>query len=180
MIGVALSLGVFINSIDYCPGSGFCMYEGNNASQEKVCLISDRNNQRINLNNYDECDNDEIKSAKIVDIKAGTALRVYDSPTASTEDDWAELIIKKDIKEVVISSFEKSYESEGIKLIYHRNNFLDGKISFIEVSRVDLASDEGQGIASIDMYEGNYVQQNLVCSVQDEDDLLIKFKQHKW
>lgn len=80
--------------------------------------------------------NDRIRSARIFSARAGTVIKVYDSPSASASDDFATIRINRNINSffgVVIPSFEKSYSNENFTITYFRDNGLDGKISHIKV-----------------------------------------------
>ncbi len=80
--------------------------------------------------------NDEARSCTIVDATAGTVITVYDSPSASKDDDWAEIRVNSNVSSpVVVPTFENStsYGGGSVTVTYHKNNGLDGKVSYISI-----------------------------------------------
>jgi len=112
-------------------------WEGNNAEQDGWPLSTDFSQ------NYDLKDggspvpNDEARSCTIVDAPAGTIINVYNSPSASTSDDWAQIQVVSDITSpVVVNTFESTtnYGGGSVKVTYHKDNGdLDGKVSNIAI-----------------------------------------------
>jgi len=128
-----------INSLDsdkYRDKSDtWLFFEGNGATQEIVGSLPrydakyDDSRFDINAKDVSWFDNDEARSVLVQNAKAGDTLRVYDSPKASTSDDWTEISIKRDLSYMVIATFEQSYENDLYKISFHRHNGLDGKVS---------------------------------------------------
>ena len=85
----------------------------------------------INTKKVSWFDNDEARSVLVQNAKAGDVLRVYDNPDGKTNDDWATIRIKKDIKYLVIGTFEQTFENELYQIVFKRKNGLDGKISHV-------------------------------------------------
>ncbi|PSL44184.1 hypothetical protein CLV51_10649 [Chitinophaga niastensis] len=104
-------------------------YEGNNATQNIVQTVEDYPGQ-----DFRPVQNDEIRSAKIYDVRPGCEIRVYDSPDGATNDDFCIVNVKRPIPEYVIGTFERTYEDEFVRVTFIRNNGLDGKISRIRVN----------------------------------------------
>ena len=127
---VVIGGGAILRWLNKFDGPGFAFYEGNGASQDNVCNITDQP-ASLSLKNHDDCPNDEIRSARLLGIAEGTTLKVFDNPDGKLEDDWAQVVALKDIDEYVLSSFEKSMENESVRVHYSRNNGLDGKISLV-------------------------------------------------
>ncbi len=96
----------------------------------------DDKNRKMNLKNC--CmKNDEIRSMKFFNVVPGTVVKVYDSPDASTSDDYCEIKIKKLKSEIIVSTFEKDYSDDYISVDFHHHNGLDGKISYINIETVN-------------------------------------------
>lgn len=113
---------------------GVIFYEGNQASQDVVCGIPGR--VRIDINAQDDklgCENDEARSARIVNLPAGTRISVYDSPSGSTSDDYTTITLRRHIDDLVIPSFESNVDNADIEMIFRRHNGLDGKVSRIRI-----------------------------------------------
>ena len=153
--------------------SVFDFYEGNGGTQESMCTIGAIKNKTINLKSsaYSHCDNDEARSVRFRDVIGPKTLTLFDHPDRKREDDWTEIIIKRNIKSKLISTFQRSFEDDDVRVIYHRNNGLDGK-----VSSMTLTSDPAS--PSFDFYEGNNASQNLVCSLEAKNSRAINFKNH--
>ena len=82
--------------------------------------------------------NDETRSLKISGMFAGRLITFYDNPSAQTDDDWIEILVKKAIPPTdfyQINSYQKSFEDEYVKVTYHEHNGLDGKVSYINVDK---------------------------------------------
>lgn len=142
---------------------GMVLWEGNNATQDAVCAIPytgrpyavnfQASNQRVS-----GCENDEARSATLLNLKAGSVISIYDSPSRSREDDWTTLEVTKDFEKITINSFETARWPDGILLKWvNHNNGLDGK-----VSSVTLGYPEPPMIV---FYEGNHTSQNIVCTL---------------
>jgi len=112
-------------------------WEGNNGSQDGWPLSTDFNQSYDLKDGGSPVPNDETRSCTITDASAGTVIYVYDSPSASKDDDWAEIQVAQNITSpVVVNTFENStsYGGGAVKVTYHKNNGLDGKVSYIEVN----------------------------------------------
>jgi len=139
------------------------LYEGNDATQDVICPIAV--NRIKNLRFSDPwfggdfpCNNDDARSVLLHDVPAGKVLRFYDDPDRRYEDDdWIEIIVKRAVSRKYIDTFEQSFEDGDVRVIFHRNNGLDGKISSAEVRIAPIG-------AVLDLYQGNNATQNLVCS----------------
>jgi phosphatidylserine/phosphatidylglycerophosphate/cardiolipin synthase-like enzyme len=144
-------------------GSYLELYEGNSGTQDVVCPIAVTTQMSIPfgdpINGYDyQCDNDEARSMLLHDVPAGKVFRFYDDAYhAWSDDDWTEVYVKRAISRKYLDSFESTFEDDDVKVVYHRNNGLDGKISAADISNYRLGP-------VVDLYEGNSATQNLVCS----------------
>jgi hypothetical protein len=113
-------------------------YEGNGCDQDIVFTYNSEESADDNCKKSGACkgDNDEARSLLIVGIaKPGTRIRVYDSPSASTTDDYAIIDILSDLplEGACVSTFEQNLLSQGYRIIYVPKNGLDGKISHVTV-----------------------------------------------
>lgn len=144
-------------------------YEGNNAEQDLVCTLNYTNNDVSDFN-QNICTNDEARSTLVCNAIIGTVIKIYDDPNRSTEDDWTEIRIRADIDKIAINSFEKSYENEEVRVIYHKNNGLDGKVSSFEIATEPTGP-------TIDFYDNTNIEGNLMCSVEITNGTVINFEQ---
>jgi phosphatidylserine/phosphatidylglycerophosphate/cardiolipin synthase-like enzyme len=138
-------------------------YEGNNGTQDAVCVLGAHQDKSVRfsdpIDGYDyKCNNDEGRSVLLHDIPAGKVFRFYDDPNgAYQDDDWTEIVVKRAVSRKYVSSFEQSWEDADLRVISHRDNGLDGKLSRTEVASAAVGT-------VVDLYEGNSATQNLVCS----------------
>lgn len=111
-------------------------WEGNDAKQDGWDLSTEINQSYDLKNGGSPIPNDETRSCTIVDAKAGTVINVYDSSSASKSDDWAEIKVNNNVTSpVVVNTFENStsYGGGAVSVTYHKNNGLDGKVSYVEI-----------------------------------------------
>jgi hypothetical protein len=155
---IVLGCGVLYRYFNVFNGPGFSFYEGNAASQDVVCNLNEFEVD-INLKNH-ECRNDEIRSVKLLKIKSGTLLQLFDNPDGKMEDDWAEIYVKKDIDDRIISTFTESFNDDEISFYSSGNDGLDGKISRIKVVLNTVPS------STIAFYEGKSLTQDKVFELE--------------
>jgi len=105
-------------------------YEGNGASQNIVCTLSQSHGESLNFKNSGECDNDEARSVKLIEVPADSEIKVYDNPNGSTGDDYTVIKVLSDIVGgYIVHSFERSYSDSFVTVQFHNHNGLDGKVS---------------------------------------------------
>ncbi|EDM68919.1 hypothetical protein PE36_19980 [Moritella sp. PE36] len=143
---------------------GVIFYEGNGATQNIVCGIGGDKTRYIPSGEHG-CENDEARSAKLVDVQAGTTIVVYDSPSGNTNDDYTVIQIKHNLSEYVIDSFESNVSNAAVNQWAFHNNGLDGKISYFEVFKPG----DYEVTPEIMLYEGNNATQNIVCTLNVYD-----------
>ena len=149
-------------------------YEGNNGTQDLVCSNRLIGNSTKNFTRDRYCNNDEARSAIFHDIQAGRVFRLYDnSELKYQDDDWTEIIIKKDVKTLYIDSFERSFENSEVRVIAHKDDNLDGKVSALEITNQPIGT-------VLDLYEGNRGTQDLVCSIRVSGSLTKNFTKDKY
>ncbi|MGV3520505.1 M12 family metallo-peptidase [Luteitalea sp.] len=134
------------------------LFEGNNGRQNLVCNLLAGQPVDYMLTNQPGCANDEARSAVLHNLRAGTVLRLFDDSAGSHTDDWTEVLLKRDVALKTIATFERSFADADVRVTYHLNDGLDGK-----VSRVSLST--GATGSLVELYEGNDGTQNLVCSL---------------
>jgi len=105
-------------------------YEGNGASQNIVCTLSHPHGESLNFKKSGDCDNDEARSVKLIEVPADSEIKVYDNPDGSTGDDYTVIKVRSDITGgYIVHSFERSYSDSYVAVQFHRHNGLDGKVS---------------------------------------------------
>lgn len=111
-------------------------YEGPSGTQTKHCTLDDKAGQNYNLKKKGHpCPNDDLKSVVINGVRVGAVLRVYDDPGGNpNKDDWTEIVVKKVVQQYTVPDFERTYEDDVVRVTYHRDNGLNGKVSHISIN----------------------------------------------
>jgi hypothetical protein len=73
--------------------------------------------------------NDEARSVKLLDVRPGAVISVFDAKNGSESDDFCVIQVKKSLPEYTVGTFERSYEDEYALVSYASKNGLDGKVS---------------------------------------------------
>ena len=123
------------------------------------CIVQVQGNDLVDFTKADWCENDEARAVELIDVPAGFVIRLSDDSKGKTNDDWVEIIVKNDIFTRTIDTLERSFESNDLRVIYHRDNNLNDKVSQMAVTTYPIGP-------IVDLYEGNGATQDLVCSVQ--------------
>ncbi len=115
---------------------GIYLWEGHGAdrTQDTVCVIP--NGTQTLLLPEMGCENDEAQSLSLSGIAKGTRITVFDSPHASTDDDYATVDVKRDIgisEHVIVHEFERTLETDDYRVNYFKYNGLNGKVSRVEI-----------------------------------------------
>jgi phosphatidylserine/phosphatidylglycerophosphate/cardiolipin synthase-like enzyme len=158
-----LENSVFIPDWNKAAGSYLELYEGNSGTQDVVCPLFVARDKSLRFSDPwtgtdFPCNNDEARSVLLHDVAAGKVLRFYDDGGRGyQDDDWTEIRVKRPLARKYVSTFEQSFEDSDVRVIFHRDNGLDGKISSADVGTVTSGP-------TVDLYEGNNGSQNLVCS----------------
>jgi phosphatidylserine/phosphatidylglycerophosphate/cardiolipin synthase-like enzyme len=144
-------------------GSYLELYDGNNGTANIICMISAKRNKSMHFfdalgGSQSPCDSDAARSVLLHDVPAGKVFRFYDDGERRfQDDDWVEIIVKRAVSRKYINTFEQTFEDADVRVIYHRDNGLDGKITGAEIASAPVG-------AVLDLYEGNGGTQSLICS----------------
>ena len=105
-------------------------YEDNNCEGSIVCTIElDPEVGYIDFTNFSPCDNDEARSAILVNMKQGMKLKVFDNSEMKLDDDYTIMTIKSDFAEKKVNTFELDTNDSQLNVNYFPKNGLDGKVS---------------------------------------------------
>ncbi len=110
----------------------FQLREGNGGTQGHVYTVSDHQNRVVRKGDWGFT-NDEARSVRLQYAKPGTWLRVFDDSDGRTNDDWAEIYVRKAARDIVIPTFQQNADNEYYWIRYYRKNGLDGKVSRVQV-----------------------------------------------
>ena len=158
-----LESSLFVPDWNKAAGSYAELYEGNSGTQDVVCPLFLNRNKSLRFSDPwtgtdFPCNNDEARSILLHDVPAGKVLRFYDDGGRGyQEDDWTEIVVKRPVARKYVDTFEQSFEDDDVRVVFHRDDGLDGKISSAEVATAPVGP-------VVDLYEGNNGSQNLVCS----------------
>ncbi len=108
-------------------------FENNGCTGNQKGECTDDPGQRINFKTRSGFTNDDARSLQLLDVRAGAVIRVYDSADGKRSDDWCEIQVKRQVSEYRVDTFERSEDGDVVKVQYHRNNGLDGKVSRVEI-----------------------------------------------
>ena len=127
--------GILLSSLSVSAlASGYVrLFEGSNCSQNSVGEVDLDRYRSINFKDDRYLENDEARSVRLFDIEKGSIIRLYDSPQGRTNDDWISIEARRDISNLCVANLERSTTSSGLRVTYHRNNGLNGKVSHIRV-----------------------------------------------
>ncbi|MDY0981591.1 hypothetical protein [Stenotrophomonas sp. CFBP8994] len=122
-------------------------YEGNDGTEAVVCEIL-LPFQGFDLNGPHGCDNDEIKSMRIMKASKGTMFRAFGNWGHGRDQGYTFVTVLKDINApVLVGSFDRTYANDTVKVEKHGSEVLDGKISSLAMfgeSYVELFSRNNQ------------------------------------
>ena len=111
-------------------------YDKNNCAGSVVLPCSDDCPQEFNCKETNACKNDAARSVKLQGVRAGRVIEVYDSPKASTADDWTRITVLRDMGEnetECVGTFEQNLTNDTVRVEYFPHNGLDGKVSVIRI-----------------------------------------------
>ena len=155
-------------------GPRISLYEGNRGTQDHVCVIPVAADEAIDFTSSADfrfCDNDEARSLRLFDVPAGHVIRLYDDPRGDTEDDWVEIVAKRALADKLIPTFEQSFEDTDVRVVYHRKNGLDGKVSRATASSTATGP-------LVELYEGDNATQDMVCALPAGQAATVRFPGH--
>ncbi|MEH2279822.1 MAG: hypothetical protein V7K90_00550 [Nostoc sp.] len=110
------------------------LYEGNGGQQDVVNSYNDRPDYDGQVK-----PNDEARSLKLSEVQPFTIITVADSPEGGSKDDITTIKVKqKTPRDLVVGTFENSFENEYVKVEHSHNNGLDGKVSHIKITGFDF------------------------------------------
>jgi hypothetical protein len=118
--------------LDFADAS-VVLYEGSSASQNIVCKVSLAADDHFNFGN--RCKNDEARSARILNAKAGTSFSLYGGWNQTESQGYARVDILSDITHpVVVEGFEENYNAGSWRITRGGSaDPLNGKVSSMKV-----------------------------------------------
>lgn len=104
------------------------LYEGNGGSQDIVHTYTDARGQSKRVR-----PNDEARSLKLFNVRAGAVIVVYDNSDGKRNDDYCIIRVKRRQPEYTVTTFERSYSDVYVSVSYVRRDGLDGRVSYIRI-----------------------------------------------
>lgn len=106
------------------------LYEGNGAQQDVLEVYPDKPNisQKVNPN-------DEARSLVLNDVEPYTTIRVFDDPSGAKDDDYTIIKVRNSRPNLVVGTFENSFDNGDVSVQHYHKNGLDGKVSYIEIEK---------------------------------------------
>ncbi|BEV73629.1 hypothetical protein THUN1379_31110 [Paludibacterium sp. THUN1379] len=97
--------------------------------------VNFKNGRVPSIDGTESCSNDDVYFFNIKSALAGTHFALYDSPDASTGDDWVEVNVKRDIiDQTGPISVESNVDNDDYQVVFHHKNGLKGKVSAMQVT----------------------------------------------
>jgi hypothetical protein len=118
----------------YAPGTIVFRDQNGCSGTERVGRTSDAPGQSIRLGGSSGFMDDEARSVRLVDVREGTEIRVYDDSNAGEDDDWALIRVLQRVPDYCVPSFQRDYDDRTVSVRFHRHNGLDGKVSHVRVN----------------------------------------------
>ena len=123
------------------PAGTIELYENNETTGDYVGSVDDTKDREINFKGNRRIErrfvNDEAKSLVLRHPRVGTVIRLFDSPDGDRDDDYVVIYVRETAAEIRVNTFEEAIPSGKIRVVYHRKNDLDGKVSRLEVDAGD-------------------------------------------
>lgn len=117
---------------------GLYLYEGDNATQDRLCVIPFEYGKTVNLTNDNlGCENDEARSVSVEFVPPGASFTVHDSPSCSWSDDTSAITITDPDAynaRIVVPRFNYTGGTDRFNIAYYRDNGIQGKVSCIRMN----------------------------------------------
>ena len=111
-------------------------YEGGSQGGDRVGTLPDHQQADLKLKNGNIWGgaNDEIRSIKLKWVTPGTMIEVFDSPSASRNEDYAQIVVKRWAEEIPINGLESNRSNGLYDMVYvKQDGNLNGKVSRIKL-----------------------------------------------
>ena len=111
-------------------GGSIVLHEKNNCRGPVVASYTDQRGQTVRV-----VPNDEARSMTLVNVRPGTRIWVYDSPSGSHSDDYTYIRVNRLRTKIHINTFQNELSSDPAYDMYYHigNGTLDGKVSRIRI-----------------------------------------------
>ena len=117
------------------------LYENNDGTGDYVGSVDDTKTREIKFTGGRRIEkrfvNDEARSLILRYPRVGTVIRLFDDPDGGRGDDYVWISVRKTAAQIHINTFEEPFTNEFVRVVYHENNNLDGRVSRLEVDPGD-------------------------------------------
>lgn len=109
--------------VGVCRKSGHLVFfEDPGCRGDSTGLLTERSGNfadfSVSTDNGPFCD-DESESLSLSNVPAGTIIRIYDSNSGSTANDWTQVLVKQAANQCITGGFENSVNGPTFKIDYH-------------------------------------------------------------
>ncbi|MFT4623522.1 MAG: hypothetical protein ACI8PZ_002178 [Myxococcota bacterium] len=125
---------VRMNFVDAAPAANIRWFEKNDCTGSSWDMPP-VNGYAQDLKDSSTYPNDEFRSVQLQNLSPGWTITVYDSPSASTGDDWCTIEVKSQTTVYNVDSFETDVDDSFVTVTFHKKNGLDGKVSYVKISK---------------------------------------------
>jgi hypothetical protein len=108
-------------------------YKERNAQGEVLGRMDDGPGQNFNFLRGGPVPDDQASSLRLMNVRAGCIIKLYDHPRGSLTDDWCQIEVIKNAPDYIVPSFEQKYADEFVRVTAFYKNGLDGRVSRIEI-----------------------------------------------
>jgi len=115
-------------------GGSIWFFEDNGCEGNIVGALTHTTSQRIEFGPAFGFTNDAARSIRLVNVRQGAKIRVFDDSGGDQNKAWVEITVKQQFAgSYCIGSFERSFSDEVVNVSYRQDGGLDGKVSRVEV-----------------------------------------------
>lgn len=109
-------------------------YEGPEATQHYIGKLSSDVAQVYDLSLISApVPNEQAMSCTLLEVQAGTKIKLYNSPVASADEGCTEITVKTDVAEKCVPYFNANASDDQVEVKIHQGKNEAGKVCRIEV-----------------------------------------------
>ena len=108
-------------------------FKERNAQGTVLGRMDDAPAQNFNFLRGGPVPDDQASSLRLMNVRAGAIIKLFDHPRGSLTADWCQIEVIKSAPGYVVSSFEQKYADEFVRVTLFHKNGLDGRVSRIEL-----------------------------------------------
>jgi len=111
------------------------LYRDNNLAGDVLCVLQVTPTQ-YRLSRNVNCDDDEARSMKLENVKAGTVITLFDDTQCRPgRDDELTITVLRNIARYEFPTFERDYSDRFVRAVYRGDQDLDDAVSCIQIQQ---------------------------------------------